>query len=287
MEALLEAPDRVNSTHQVEVVRVRLEPHPNADRLSVVRVYGYQVCTASAEWRERPPAGTDPETGESYWLGAYVPPDSLVDVSVPAFAFLAPKAKSDGKARIKAVRLRGVQSFGLLVPAPGGAAEGDDVADVLKVEHYEPPLPGEAGSPGDRLFAGAESASAPAVDPPKYDLEAFRRHHAAFAPGERVVVTEKLDGCLRADQKVLMADGTEKPIGEVSVGDNVKSYNLEGRFEDKPVVNTYRKPTGGAWVRILFDNGRELVCTIEHPILTTRGWMSAGLLGEGDDIVGV
>ncbi|MSR62719.1 MAG: hypothetical protein EXS08_09790 [Planctomycetes bacterium] len=57
-----------------------LEPHPKADTLSIVRVFaGYTVCVRTADWRGRE-------------LGAYVPPDSLVDTTRPEFTFLA-----DGK----------------------------------------------------------------------------------------------------------------------------------------------------------------------------------------------
>src|SRR4051812_4222851 len=148
-----EAPPResVKSTHKVEVVPVRLEKHPNADRLSVVRVFGYQVCTPTAEWLDRPAIDA-----EGARLGAYVPPDSLVPVSRPEFAFLADKARQDGMARIKAQKLRGVVSFGLLVAAPAGARVGDDVAGLLGVEHYEPPLAGESGRK-EPLFASGEA----------------------------------------------------------------------------------------------------------------------------------
>lgn len=177
-----------NSTHKVEVVPVRLEKHPNADRLSVVKVFGYQVCSGTEDWLRRPAID---EQGTR--LGAYVPPDSLVKVSRPEFDFLAPEAKDDGFYRVKAKKLRGVVSFGLLVPAPPGSKVGDDVTALLEVEHYVPPEPGQAGKKG--LFLGGEDEGGPSgLDAPKYDLEAFRRYHEVFTPCERVVLTEKLDG---------------------------------------------------------------------------------------------
>ena len=40
----------MKSTHRVEVVPVLLTPHPNADSLSVVQVFGYSVCVKTADW---------------------------------------------------------------------------------------------------------------------------------------------------------------------------------------------------------------------------------------------
>src|SRR5262249_25793278 len=130
------------------------------------------------------------------------PPDSLVPVDRPEFAFLADKAKQDGQARIKAQKFRGVVSFGLLVPAPAGAQIGDDVAELLGVEHYEPPLAGESGK--KELFTSGGVADTPGVYPTKDDVVAFRRYHTLFTPGEPVVVTEKLDG---ANARYVWADG--------------------------------------------------------------------------------
>lgn len=167
-----------NSTHKVEIVPVAMEPHPNADSLSVVRVFsGYTVCVRTADWQGRA-------------LGAYVPPDSLLDVSRPEFAFLADAAK-DGVARIKVKRLRGVYSMGLLVPAPDGATVGDDVADTLGVTHYEPPQKGALGTPGG---PSVDATTPPEGIHPVYDVESLRRYAECFTADEPVIVTEKIHG---------------------------------------------------------------------------------------------
>lgn len=182
------------STHRVEVVPLKLERHPNADKLSVARVYGFSAVTGTAQW-------------EGATLAAFVPDDTLVPVDHPAFAFLAPKAKyEDGTmARIKPIKLRGVQSMGLLVPAPPGSQVGDDVAHHYGVKRYEPPVRGTNG-PAGGLFSGGETASPPEGSPSfKYDLEAGRRYAAeVFTPGEECVYTEKTHG---ANAKFLFAGG--------------------------------------------------------------------------------
>lgn len=156
----------MNSTHRVEVVPVRLEPHPNADTLSVVRVFdGYTVCVRTSDWEGRT-------------IGAYIPPDSVVP-ETEQFAFLGDHR------RIKVRRLRGVVSMGLLVHAPEGAQIGDDVAGILGVTHYDPPLP---------LSTGGEAIKPPPGYRPVLDIDSLRRYAVVFEPGEPVFVSEKIHG---------------------------------------------------------------------------------------------
>lgn len=160
-----------NSTHCVEVVPVVLEPHPNADALSVVRVHGYQAIVRTDDWRGRS-------------VGAYCPPDSVVPPGlVPGI-----------EGRIRAIRLRGLWSEGLLVPAPDGVALGEDVARLLGVGHYVPP---ENPSVGD-------DAPAPPGLVPTYGLEAARRYATCLREGERVAITEKIHG---ANARYTFRDG--------------------------------------------------------------------------------
>lgn len=162
------------STSKVEVVPVTLESHPNADSLSIVRVFGgYTCCVRTSDW-----IGVE--------RAAYIPPDSLVDLSRKEFAFLASGTKT--KHRIKAKKLRGIVSFGLLMPAPDGSNIGDDVAEYYAVEHYEPEMKsacsgGEAESPVTAL-AGLS----------KFDVDSLRRYRSLFNDGEPVFVTEKIHG---------------------------------------------------------------------------------------------
>lgn len=153
-----------------EVVQLGpIEPHPNADALDITMVHGgYPCIIRRGEYREGDRA-------------VYLPVDSVVPTTDPRFAFLDP----DGKpTRIKAKRLRGIFSMGLLVPADPGWPVGMDVADVLGVTRYEPPEP-VAPNGDDESDPGAMVC---------YDLEALRRYAGAFVPGEEVVVTEKIHG---------------------------------------------------------------------------------------------
>lgn len=166
------------SVHRVDVVRIGpIEKHPNADSLGITRIMGFTIVVRLAEWKE----------GD---LGAYIQPDSIVDSSRAEFAFLA------GHERIRVKRLRGVFSMGLLVPAPTGAVPGDDVATVLNVKHYEPPI-ANGNVTGNQV-------SPPALFVPKYDVENVLRFAEALTRGERVVVTEKIHG---ANMRIVFTEG--------------------------------------------------------------------------------
>lgn len=153
------------STHKIEVVPIHLEPHPNADSLSLVRVFDHYVCSVRTEdWKDRT-------------LGAYCPPDSVMP-DLPEYAFLK------GHFRIKAKKLRGVVSQGLLIPAPDGAQAGDDVAEPLGIKHYDPPI----------WFKMGEDGPPPPIAGPHYDIENWFRYGNVIPVGTPVEISEKLHG---------------------------------------------------------------------------------------------
>lgn len=168
----------MNSTHRCDVVDVKLEKHPNADSLSVVKVYGYTVCVRTEDW-----------IGKT--RGVYIPPDSVVDTKRPEFDFLP-------KPRVKAKTLRGVVSFGLLIPYDGPAETGSDLASVYGVTHWEPP-------PEKVNGAGIHGKPDNAV-PFKYDIDSLRGAFKYGDPflGDVVIVTEKIDG---ENMRVSYTDG--------------------------------------------------------------------------------
>lgn len=156
--------------HQVNVIRIsEIRVHPNADKLEIVPIEGYQAVVGKGQFK----------VGD---LAYYVPPDSVVP-DRPEFAFLWGNAAFEGgtperKRRIGAKKLRGEWSEGVLMPCieayrdtlngrdfykPADFAllrdngnegkqiqvsEGDDVSDFLGITHYNPPEPGESTAPG-------------------------------------------------------------------------------------------------------------------------------------------
>jgi RNA ligase (TIGR02306 family) len=205
------------SEFHIQVVRLgAVEPHPDADTLSITLVHGGYPCII--------------RTGELHEgeLAVYVPVDALVPVDRPATAFLAPRAKK-GFARIRALRLRGIFSMGLLLPAEPGWEEGQDVRALLGIEKYEPPEP-----------SAAEEAAPELSILPVYDLDGLRRWPNLLQEGEEVVLTEKVHG---ANGRACWHEGALR-VGsrnqmKLTEGDTIwarlaRAWGLEEKLRDSP-----------------------------------------------------
>ncbi len=191
------------------VVRLTIEPHDNADALELAAVGGYRAVVVKNRY----------QTGD---LAVYIPEGSLVPEYLQERLGLVGKLSGSQKNRVKAIRLRGVLSQGLVVPLAEGAienargerravAEGDDVAAFLEVEKYVPPVPTSMG--GDVWAAGQDRTLA-------YDIENVKRWPDVLQHGEPVVMTEKLHGTFMGCGvlPLAMADGTHGNVVVFSKG---------------------------------------------------------------------
>lgn len=171
------------SNHSVEVVRVGLLPHPNADTLSIVKVYGFECAVKTEQFK-----GVN--------LAGYIVPDSVVDTRREEFSFLASEAKADGTYRVRARRYCQIWSMGLLIPAKPHWKEGKDVAAELGVTHYEPPEQGGGGANKGKKSYIVPIPKVNGIPIPEYtEIENWRKYNNAFLDGELVIATEKLHGC--------------------------------------------------------------------------------------------
>ncbi len=168
------------STFKAEVVPVSLTPHPNADTLSLVQVYGFTAIVRTADFADRDRA-------------VYIPVDAIVP-DRPEFAFL------DGHRRIKARKLRGVFSMGLLIAAPDGAEIGDDLTAALGIEKHDPDIIQDRGNP----VCVEDGPAPPGLAPAYTDIESLRRYRHLLVEGEPVVATEKIHG---ANMRATVRDG--------------------------------------------------------------------------------
>jgi RNA ligase (TIGR02306 family) len=171
------------STFSVPVVRIgSIEKHPNADTLSLTKVEGESVVIRTGDFHE----------GD---LAVYVPVDAVVPETVPGTEFLGKHR------RIRAARLRGIYSEGLLLPLKSVGEffiglEGEDVAQRLGIVKYEDAVPESmgGGGPGASVRHGGQEERAPRDPMPVYDIESGKKYGHLLNEGEEVVITEKLHG---------------------------------------------------------------------------------------------
>jgi len=170
--------------------------HPNADSLDIIitSLGDYPIVAKLGEWK----------VGD---LCAYVSIDSIVP-DTQQFHFLCPRLEGtqvskyevgnvpEKYRRIKAKKIRGTYSQGLLVPAPDGFNVDDSVVDHFGLtkweEDEEDNIP---GLPKEKAARGQNEKKPVGWSIPYYDIESVRKHHDLFLPDEEIVLLEKDHGC--------------------------------------------------------------------------------------------
>ena len=269
-------------THKVEIVPIKLEPHPNADRLSVVRVYNFTVVVNTADWQgvEKAayiqPDSVMPDTPEYRFLKETsnirkekqelwdkLQPDHESDLAREDYnqKLAALEAKIDANTkylRITVKKLRGVISMGMLLPAPEGSEIGDDVAEKLGVTHYEPPMLSQAKA-GDDV-----APPPPMIYAPKYDVESIYKYADCFEAGEPVHVSEKLDG---QNARYVATLGQAYKVLTPTKAATYENYHFHVGSRTE-----WKKEEGGSnWWRVMETNPWIKNWMIDHPELVLYG----------------
>jgi len=174
---------KTDTEFTAEIVRLtQILAHPNADKLEIARFElkgigetTYEVVVGKGEFRP----------GD---LAAYFSVDCILPVTHQSFSFLTSRLDCQGKThyRLRAARLRGAFSQGLLVPAPSGSEWGAPVAEQYGVTYHQTAI-AETGP------------TAPTAKPrpqpfPVYGVDSLKKVPRLFEEGERVVATEKIHG---------------------------------------------------------------------------------------------
>ncbi|MER7752144.1 RNA ligase (ATP) [Kitasatospora sp. NPDC097643] len=167
------------STLRVTAEKLIILEHPNADALELAQVGLYRAVVAKGVYR----------TGDH---AVYIPEQSVLPEGLIAELGLTGKLAGSAANRVRAVRLRGELSQGIVCrPAAladtdlaTAAEQGADFAEQLGVVKWQPPVP---------TSMSGEVVAAPDLLP-WVDIENLKRYPDIFEPGEPVVLTEKLHG---------------------------------------------------------------------------------------------
>ncbi|KQX77433.1 MULTISPECIES: RNA ligase (ATP) [unclassified Streptomyces] len=167
------------STLRVTAEVLTVHEHPNADALELAQVGLYRAVVAKGAYR----------TGEA---AVYIPEQSVLPAGLVEELGLTGRLAGSRSDRVKAVRLRGELSQGIVcrpealagVDLALAAAEGTDFAERLGIVKWVPPIP--------PTMSGDVEAAPDLL--PWVDIENIQRYPGIFEPGEPVVLTEKLHG---------------------------------------------------------------------------------------------
>ncbi|MEW2387883.1 RNA ligase (ATP) [Streptomyces venezuelae] len=167
------------STLRVTAEVLTIHEHPGADALELAQVGLYRAVVAKGVFR----------TGES---AVYIPEQSVLPAGLIEELGLTGRLAGGNRDRVKAVRLRGELSQGIVcrpaaladVDLARAVADGTDFAERLGITKWVPPIP--------PTMSGDVEAAPDLL--PWVDIENVQRYPDIFEPGEPVVLTEKLHG---------------------------------------------------------------------------------------------
>lgn len=158
-----------------------VKDHPNADKLDILKVFDFQLVSGKGNWSK----------GD---LGVYIPEGSILPLDIQEKLDVVGLLSGPDKNRMKAVKLRGEISQGMMLPISFldfNVLKGDDVSKELGITKYIPRVP--------ETFQGKWITPPEHLKPIKFDVENIKKHPNMFGDGEDVYVTEKLHGtCFQA-----------------------------------------------------------------------------------------
>jgi hypothetical protein len=247
----------VASDFACTVVRLSgIKKHPNADTLSIVEIEGCPVVIRTQDFIE----------GQS---AIYLPVESMIPEGRDWVKTFCSHLKfKGGFHRVKALRLRGVFSMGMLVPIaarpPSAIAPpslGIDLAPALGVAKYEEPEevgppPSKAPAPLTRwgrfvlflcrLLRLKNKRRRGLTKPmPTYGVSQYRKYKHLFQVGEEVQVTCKIHGTSFAfgwhkGQFWVSSHKVLRPVEDNSVyWKAVRKYDLKERTKGYPDLMFY------------------------------------------------
>jgi len=207
---------------ECKVYKLEVLNHDNADNLELVRIGDFLSVVQLGAFK----------TGD---LGVYIPEGALVPEHVITELGLTGRLSGSQKNRVKAVRLRGVLSQGLVYPVVDGqvygvnVGVGDDLKDMMGIEKYVPPVPQRMR--GDVDYQNGQTLS--------YDIENIKKHPKVISEGDMVRMSEKIHGtwcCLGMydeETPVVTSKGLSKRGITFKLGESDNLSNL--------YVNAWRK----------------------------------------------
>lgn len=256
------------SQFAVFIKKIRsIETHPNADALELAVIDGYRSVIKKGQFK----------SGD---LVAYIPEGAVVPQWLLRRLNLWDEQKGLGKLagpegnRVKAIRLRGELSQGIcyeVITDETGAAqivtgtepgcfadvrEGQNVAELLGITKYEPPIP--VGLAGEVFNAGKNLTVA-------FDVENWKSYPDILQEGEPVIFTEKIHGTCTVVGVLPLKDAHPEAFGKnkniIVFSKGLGAQGLVFKNNEANANNLYVRSTAKLRERIeavLEESGEEL-----------------------------
>jgi len=194
------------STFEVKVRRVVVSEHPDPEvhSLELGQVDDYHVVVGKGQFHTND-------------LAVYIPEQAVVPDAIIEEMGLTGRLAGSKKNRVKAIRLRGELSQGLLyVPQGRELREGEELGEEFGIYKHEPPIPQSMAGKVQRLGPGpGQESFAEGFFRTYTDIENIKKYPDAFEDGEDVVITEKLHGSccivgIVSGQRIVSSKGIAK-----------------------------------------------------------------------------
>jgi RNA ligase (TIGR02306 family) len=154
----------------------KIEPHPNADRLEVAYIIGTTAVVPK-------------DTFKVYDMVDFFPPDVTMSEETANKLGVLKYLKSDTVNNVKvvkAVKIRGVVSYGIVIKSPVERVRGQDLSSEYNTGKYEP-------QEDKRLISG-DGSPKPLWCHTYTDIQHYYRNANVIVEGEEVYVSEKIHG---------------------------------------------------------------------------------------------
>lgn len=237
--------EATDSTYKVPLTKIlEVMDHPNADRLDIISVYGFQVISKKGQYK----------VGDEV---LYVPIDSILSPELECHLFPTSSKIKLHHNRVKQIRIRKVASQGMLISKEDVKIVynftpkklEDDYSKKIKISKYEPPKPKyQAQGANKRKEKPLENNNFH-----KYNgLTNIKWSPLMFKEGEIVIYQEKIHGTnSRAGKVPFVANTIWKKIK--------KLFKLTPAFEFCYGSNNVQLQRRQGWTGFYGDNLYERV----------------------------
>lgn len=305
---MLKKSENYDVNYLATVVEIKeLKPHPNADRLDLLEIFGGNVIVAKGQYKSGDlvvyfPIETKISGEFLHWANLFDKPEMNADTNV--------KGLFTGQQRVKPVKLRGVPSEGFVFSVKKlaeffGVSEKvfkvgesfDMVGDKVLLEKWvsgakkeqEPskknrlpkwvqtlPRPIRAFL-GNRFYNKKDDGVASQIVKGQfhfhYSTPNFKKTSFMVSADDDITISSKWHGCVKHDTPIETLEYGWLPIRDIvdkRLVVHVRGYDTENdTVKWVKVDDYYFKANDGDWYEVELDNGKILTITGNNPV-----WMA-------------